>query len=439
MSGPKHFQLVVPNYDQSGEQPRSPLSYFRLGADFQEDDDDPPADCRGDELLEGFFFHDDARTPTIPDKVYYREDGVVPEPDASGAVDPAYDPANGWPTTRDELTAELVTRGGWRDHTDGNRVSTTRGDQVDVVRGNYKLVVLARTAHHWDPTVGHPNPNVGRTRWESSGGHNNESTSTPGEVISISWVENEDGTWRAVEQTDGGNVKSFFYGRIEEHYFGPSIVSTVGVATDPSGCYGNGGGQGADRPDIEEDTFAQSITSHDTIGTVNETTVVSGAMTEETHIHESSTSTETANTHSSTEMVGAFADMLVADTINETNNFANGVRTNLTFGGVALSASLVGLHITAKNKLRVGLSLYPYQFSMEASAKVSFRTGAFTDIGIGASVGVGLTGLKAAFTLANVQLVGKRTDNWIIAQDGKATDLAWSNVRQIMAALKSVN
>ena len=38
----------------------------------------------------------------------------------------------------------LHTKGGWRDHTDGNRVTTTRGDKVEVIRGNYKLVVLGR-------------------------------------------------------------------------------------------------------------------------------------------------------------------------------------------------------------------------------------------------------------------------------------------------------
>jgi hypothetical protein len=38
----------------------------------------------------------------------------------------------------------LHTRGGWRDHSDGNRISTTYGDKVEVIRGNYKLMVLGR-------------------------------------------------------------------------------------------------------------------------------------------------------------------------------------------------------------------------------------------------------------------------------------------------------
>ena len=41
-------------------------------------------------------------------------------------------------------SAILHSKGGWRDHTDGNRITTTRGDKVELVQGNYKLVVLGR-------------------------------------------------------------------------------------------------------------------------------------------------------------------------------------------------------------------------------------------------------------------------------------------------------
>jgi hypothetical protein len=41
-------------------------------------------------------------------------------------------------------SARLHTKGGWRDHSDGNRITTTRGDKVEVIRGNYKLLVLGR-------------------------------------------------------------------------------------------------------------------------------------------------------------------------------------------------------------------------------------------------------------------------------------------------------
>lgn len=45
---------------------------------------------------------------------------------------------------RTKESSILHTKGGWRDHTDGNRITTTRGDKVEVIRGNYKLIVLGR-------------------------------------------------------------------------------------------------------------------------------------------------------------------------------------------------------------------------------------------------------------------------------------------------------
>lgn len=41
-------------------------------------------------------------------------------------------------------TKRLLTKGGFWDHTDGNRITTTSGDKVEVVRGNYKMVILGR-------------------------------------------------------------------------------------------------------------------------------------------------------------------------------------------------------------------------------------------------------------------------------------------------------
>jgi len=35
----------------------------------------------------------------------------------------------------------------WRDHTDGNRITTTGGDKVEVIGGNYFLVVRGRQEH----------------------------------------------------------------------------------------------------------------------------------------------------------------------------------------------------------------------------------------------------------------------------------------------------
>ncbi|MFT3768001.1 MAG: hypothetical protein QM820_21330 [Minicystis sp.] len=41
-------------------------------------------------------------------------------------------------------TKRLLTKGGTWDHADGNRITTTCGDKIEIVQGNYKLVVLGR-------------------------------------------------------------------------------------------------------------------------------------------------------------------------------------------------------------------------------------------------------------------------------------------------------
>ncbi len=61
---------------------------------------------------------------------------------------------------REAESKRLYSRGGWRDHSDGNRISTTYGDKVEVVRGNYKMIVMGRQtdtgqAMGWDAAGGH--------------------------------------------------------------------------------------------------------------------------------------------------------------------------------------------------------------------------------------------------------------------------------------------
>lgn len=47
-------------------------------------------------------------------------------------------------TNRKAETKRLLTKGCWWDHAGGNRVSTTAGDKIEVIQGNYKMIVLGR-------------------------------------------------------------------------------------------------------------------------------------------------------------------------------------------------------------------------------------------------------------------------------------------------------
>jgi len=131
------------------------------------------------------------------------------------------------------LTGQLLSRGGWRDHTDGNRISTTRGDRVDFVYGNYKRYIFGRLT---DTALS--NDAFSISNWESSGGHNHDSTSTPGEVESIEWTTTYGGTWTVKDVTGQCNKIERFHGRQQEKFNGATITSTIGEAAQPGDSAG---------------------------------------------------------------------------------------------------------------------------------------------------------------------------------------------------------
>ncbi len=70
---------------------------------------------------------------------------IPPDQQTPAAAPETLPPGTIASTLAEESTrAVLHGKGGWRDHTDGNRITTTRGDKVEVIRGNYKMVMLGR-------------------------------------------------------------------------------------------------------------------------------------------------------------------------------------------------------------------------------------------------------------------------------------------------------
>jgi hypothetical protein len=107
---------------------------------------------------------------------------------------------------------------GWRDHTDGHRITTTRGDKIEIIGGNYKLVSLGR--------------GTGTATYEMSGGLVVQSDEGPGATSSITWRDcpsapGEKG-WQAVEQFVKGNVVERFHGTKREEFYGDKLISVVG-------------------------------------------------------------------------------------------------------------------------------------------------------------------------------------------------------------------
>jgi hypothetical protein len=148
----KHFLIVVPDFtDVLATNPANvaPMnSYLRLGAAHSEAGPATAAHGLRYDLGEDLAslvlgFTDDSRD---------RGSGSPPAgaPDlATGAATPEGYAYGSPPSTASDIrqweSKQLHTKGGWRDHSDGNRITTTRGDKIEVIRGNYKLLVLGRT------------------------------------------------------------------------------------------------------------------------------------------------------------------------------------------------------------------------------------------------------------------------------------------------------
>jgi len=120
-------------------------------------------------------------------------------------------------------TAKLHTRGGWRDHTDGNRITTTRGDKIEVIRGNYKMRVLGRS--QWSGSAG------SGLHYESSGGITYAYDEVPGQIIDVRW-DTDDGTWHVFEETIKGHSVDRYHGVMKEWMQGGDVIDRVGSESD---------------------------------------------------------------------------------------------------------------------------------------------------------------------------------------------------------------
>lgn len=217
----KYFLLNVPDFN-GGVGPNGPMStYLRLGAiesPFHVASKNAPRATGEDLAAQVTSFIDDTRV----------REGC-----------PGYVP----PAERQAETAILHTKGGWRDHTDGNRITTTRGDKVEVIRGNYRMVVMCRKDGDLDVAG-----------WDASGGHVSESGVTYDGASVIEYTTEEyGGTWSVVEHTRKAHVHTAFHGKVFNYYCG-ELVETITGSEAPNTLQPN--------PVVTETTFAASITNH---------------------------------------------------------------------------------------------------------------------------------------------------------------------------------
>lgn len=80
---------------------------------------------------------------------------------------------------RKAVSDKLQSNVGWRDHADGNRITTTAGDKIEVIQGNYKLIVMGRQSD--------PGQAMG---WEATGNNVQDfaGATMPGASVTVTWI-----------------------------------------------------------------------------------------------------------------------------------------------------------------------------------------------------------------------------------------------------------
>jgi hypothetical protein len=194
--------------DESGDDLLAPFLY-NLYLDDTRDRTD------GDDSTEG-----NVATPGVDYSAYATAPGLdAVQTDSHqtwGGETPYYMDAD----LRAAVTAETPSYVGWRDHTEGHRITTTRGDKIEVVGGNYKLFVLGRGS--------------GTVHTDWSGGHLVDTMEAAGNITSINWRkvptgdDDDERGWQWVEETVKGNVIQRFHGTHKTEHYGDEIITIIG-------------------------------------------------------------------------------------------------------------------------------------------------------------------------------------------------------------------
>lgn len=236
-SGKKYLLIDVPRHKSALDEDVG-SSFLRLGTP---DPDPPMKDLLVEMMTDGFIDDDRDRGPN----------DTAAHATIEGAGGPAGMGHSLSKAARVAETERMLSKGGWHDHTDGNRISTTMGDKFELIRGNYKMAVLGR-----QDELKHAGG------WDISGGHVVEGGITPNSILNIEWVQTWDGTWKVTELMEKGDTREIVHGNSVSENYGDIITSIIGAESEvdipesqlaPKTKKKN--------PDITETTFAKTITS----------------------------------------------------------------------------------------------------------------------------------------------------------------------------------
>ncbi|UQA57785.1 hypothetical protein [Polyangium aurulentum] len=309
----KYLLIEVPNYNLADGEDGAMSSYLRLGAVKDPSIAASPSapKASGEDLAAKVTsFIDDERV----------RDGC-----------PEFIPVS----ERKAETEKLHIKGGWRDHSDGNRITTTRGDKVEVIQGNYRMLVLGRQQHD--------------SGWDVSGGHVSENGITFEGSSEIRWVENYDGTWRVIEESLKGDVFTTYQGDTHEEYYGNIKKSTTGSEAPKKGRENPSitdrtwarmiesytGSEALPVPSIKDETWADTITSKTVANKVTDTTEVRTLMKSTTRvgtIEDATTADAMRSTTNCPSMLDTTTGNRVSTMIGTDTEIVVGAMTELTVG-----------------------------------------------------------------------------------------------------------
>ncbi|WP_437679785.1 hypothetical protein [Sorangium sp. So ce131] len=150
----------------------------------------------------------------------------------------------------------------WRDYTDGNRVTTTRGDKIEVIGGNYKLNVMGRREFQSGSEV----EDDARLKEKSITFRGASDNAEPG-TKRIDVVQGPRGGKMLREKAVKGEVHSTYHGDVKEYHYGSKMTSVTGWdhtprdldEIDPKDPKGPVMGE---NPAITDKTWAKSIASY---------------------------------------------------------------------------------------------------------------------------------------------------------------------------------
>jgi hypothetical protein len=301
----------------------------------------------------------------------------------------------------------------WRDHTDGNRITTTRGDKVEIIRGTYEFAVHGRQDHQAGASA------------DDDGNVFQSGITYRGKVhmpLTKRYFQ---------EKTVKGKVDSTYYGDNVGAYYGSKVTSTTGTESPGEeipdcGCTG----VFKENPEIEDHTWAKKISSYTGssvlpvpkisqetwVVTMESTThaesttdetVVSGAMSSTTKVATVVTSTEADSTSDETTVTGNMendttADKIVSTThadtddtthgnsvshqIGNTESTVVGMEKTVNIGGVA--EVVVGIMTDATIGGTVGGTVGA-SLSVKMAAEASITVGASVSVELGVSLELG--------------------------------------------------